>query len=333
MLPSPLALVPSFVTRLEEVKASIETTDDLREVTRLRQKSGLLYHYVVLAKFGLQAQNAVVEVKLRAERKAGALLHMMIRHEGGRPRKPLPEVRVLADLGITWKQSSQWQQEARVPEADFERYVTKTKEAGEELSSFGLLLLAGRLFPPSPTVTPKLPPGKYRCITLDPPWPMQQIQRKIFPMQSKYLAYPTLNVEAISAVPIRDFAYEGGCHVYLWVTHHFLPFGFELFETWGVKYECQLTWIKPAGFTPYSWNYNTEHVLFGRIGHLPLLRNGVKLSFEEPSLKHSRKPDCFYEIVRRVSPGPRIDMFAREPRAGFESWGNEAPQSRNGTYL
>jgi hypothetical protein len=38
--------------------------------------------------------------------------------------------------------SSQWQREASVPEAEFERYLSQTREAGKELSSEGLLALA-----------------------------------------------------------------------------------------------------------------------------------------------------------------------------------------------
>ena len=39
--------------------------------------------------------------------------------------------------------------------------------------------------------------------------------------------------------------------------------------------------------------------------------------------EHSRKPDEFYDLVREVSPGPRIDVFSREKREGFDQWGNE----------
>jgi N6-adenosine-specific RNA methylase IME4 len=39
--------------------------------------------------------------------------------------------------------------------------------------------------------------------------------------------------------------------------------------------------------------------------------------------EHSRKPDEFYDTIRRVTFGPRIDVFGRERREGFEVWGNE----------
>jgi N6-adenosine-specific RNA methylase IME4 len=46
-------------------------------------------------------------------------------------------------------------------------------------------------------------------------------------------------------------------------------------------------------------------------------------SINAPHREHSRKPDEFYDTVRRVTEGPRVDMFSREPRDGFGQWGIE----------
>jgi N6-adenosine-specific RNA methylase IME4 len=40
-----------------------------------------------------------------------------------------------------------------------------------------------------------------------------------------------------------------------------------------------------------------------------------------PRKGHSIKPDVFFDIVERVSPAPRVELFARAPRLGWDHWG------------
>ena len=132
-----------------------------------------------------------------------------------------------------------------------------------------------------------------------------------------------MSVDEIKELPIPDLAEQKGCHVYLWTTHKYLPSALKIFEAWGVKYQCLMTWVKKTGMTPFSWMYNTEHVLFGGIGSLDLKRKGIKLSFFGKSERHSQKPEEFDEIIRQASPEPRLEMFARKKKKGFVVWGNE----------
>lgn len=171
------------------------------------------------------------------------------------------------------------------------------------------------------TVSP--PAGTYRCVVIDPPWPVTKIARDCRPNQTKELDYPTMSLEEIEALPVPSVLDPAGCHVYLWVTQKYLPVGLDLFKAWGIKYQCCLTWVKPVGFTPFSWMYNTEHVLFGRVGSLDLQRMGRKLSFDAPVTEHSAKPNVFYDLVTECSPGPRLEMFSRKERDGFTGWGSE----------
>ncbi len=186
--------------------------------------------------------------------------------------------------------------------------------------------LAARQREPEPVPTPVPPPaGKYHCIVIDPPWPMQKIERDERPNQGVTLDYPVMSLEDIADeahVPVRTLA-DDDCHIYLWVTHKFLPAGLDLLKAWGFNYQCVMTWRKNVGITPFSWMYDTEHVLFGRRGDLKLTRLGMRLSFEAPVAGHSRKPDVFYERVTEASPGPRVEMFSRVYREGFTPWGNE----------
>lgn len=163
----------------------------------------------------------------------------------------------------------------------------------------------------------------YKALTIDPPWPVKKIERDVRPDQGKILDYPVMSIEQIKELPITEWASSKGCHIYLWATHKFLPVAFEIFEEWTIKYECLLTWVKNVGFTPFSWMYSTEHILFGRIGNLPVLKKGTRLDFKAKVREHSRKPDEFYDIVKKVSPGPRLDVFSREKRKGFDQYGGE----------
>lgn len=164
--------------------------------------------------------------------------------------------------------------------------------------------------------------GKYRTIVIDPPWQIEKIQREVRPNQIE-MDYPMMNVEEIKRFPIPNLFEKKGCHVYLWTTHKHLPDALDIFKSWNVSYQCILTWIKNVGITPFSWMYSTELVLFGRVGNLPLLKNGLRIDFNGKVREHSRKPDEFYDLIKQASPEPRIDVFSREKREGFEQYGDE----------
>jgi len=171
-------------------------------------------------------------------------------------------------------------------------------------------------------VVPKEQYQKYHTIVIDPPWPMEKILRDERPNQTDF-DYPTMEIDEIIKFPTIEYANPDGCHIYLWTTQRFLPDAFKVMSEWGFNYQCLMTWVKNVGFTPFSWMYSIEHCLFGRAGTLPLTRLGMRLDFQAKVREHSRKPDEFYELVRQASPEPRIDIFSREKRQGFDQAGNE----------
>lgn len=164
--------------------------------------------------------------------------------------------------------------------------------------------------------------GLYDVVVIDPPWPMQKIERECAPNQTKSLDYPTMTEDELKGfkLPMAD-----DCHVWLWTTHKFLPMAFRLLDYWGLKYVCCFTWHKNGGFQPFGLpQYNSEFALYARKGTPTFIdTKAFNTCFQAPRGTHSEKPAEFYDIVRRVAGGSRIDIFSRRKIDGFDQYGNQ----------
>ena len=162
----------------------------------------------------------------------------------------------------------------------------------------------------------------FQAITLDPPWDwgdegdQDQLGRA-------RPTYATMSIEQLAALPVGTLA-DANAHIYLWITNRSLPKGFRLLEAWGFRYVTCLTWVKPSFGMGNYFRGSTEQVLFGVRGSLPLLRHDAPTHFNAPREgEHSHKPDAFYRLVETCSPGPWLEMFARQERPGWMAWGAE----------
>lgn len=177
---------------------------------------------------------------------------------------------------------------------------------------------------------------QFSTLLADPPWQFQNRTGKVAPEHRRLRRYHTMALDEIMAMPVADHAADKS-HCYLWCPNALLPEGLQVLAAWGFKYKTNLVWYKvrkdggPDGRgVGFYFRNVTELLLFGVRGSLRTLQPGrtqVNV-LSKRKQEHSRKPDEMYEIIESCSPGPYLELFARERRSGWTQWGDEVD-----TYL
>ena len=165
----------------------------------------------------------------------------------------------------------------------------------------------------------------YRTIVIDPPWPIEKIERKLYPNQ-KHMDYNLMSIKEIEEFPVKRFANKDGAKLFVWTTQKHLEKTFNIIRNWGFNPILVMTWVKGGGFQPFNLpQYDVEFVILSTTGNVNFLSTkNFFSSFTGERREHSRKPDEFYDIIRRVGPEPRMDIFNRGKIEGFDTYGYEA---------
>jgi len=198
-----------------------------------------------------------------------------------------------------------------------------------------------------PTQTPKLSSqisdgfpglsGTYSTILVDPPWRFLNRTGKVAPEHRRLHRYPTMSFPEIGNLPVGNCAAEKA-HLYMWCPNALLPEGLTILKAWGFTYKTNIVWYKvrkdggPDGRgVGFYFRNVTELLLFGIKGKMRTLAPGrrqvnVIVSRKE---EHSRKPQGAYRIIEECSPGPYLELFARERVPGWTQWGNQVDSYRH----
>ncbi|MCL4464505.1 MAG: MT-A70 family methyltransferase [Chloroflexi bacterium] len=177
--------------------------------------------------------------------------------------------------------------------------------------------------------------GVFGTILADPPWQFTNRTGKMAPEHKRLLRYPTMTHSEIMELPVSNFALPQS-HLYLWVPNALVLEGLEVMRRWGYTYKTNLVWYKtrkdggPDGRgVGFYFRNVTELVLFGVRGGFRTLQPGrtqVNIITSQKR-EHSRKPDELYDIIEKCSPGPYLELFARQVRHGWSQWGNEVTKN------
>lgn len=173
-------------------------------------------------------------------------------------------------------------------------------------------------------LNPQLPKQKFDLIYADPPWRYDFSKSKSRAIESHY---QSMDVDEICNLDILSITKQD-CILYLWATAPKLIEALKVMESWGFIYKTNMVWIKPTIGMGYHARGKHELLLIGTKGKWsPSKAQSRYQSVINASRgKHSKKPDDVYSILEESYPPTEnklIELFARNKRKDWESWGNE----------
>lgn len=144
-----LEVQAGWMASIDRARKALEAASTLRAVADVRSKAEALRSYAEQAGLGRELANEFAELKIRSERKAGAMLCELAPH-GGDHRSSASGSN-LKELGISNFQSRPWRKLAAIDDELFERALCELARCSE-LTTVAVLRRAVR--PPTPRLEP-----------------------------------------------------------------------------------------------------------------------------------------------------------------------------------
>jgi N6-adenosine-specific RNA methylase IME4 len=178
-----------------------------------------------------------------------------------------------------------------------------------------------------------VPLFQYGMIMADPPWLFKNWS-EAGEGKSASAKYQCTGLDWIKSIRVGDMA-GPDCVLWLWATNPMLRDAFDVMDAWGFKFKTSGHWSKKtthgkqAFGTGYILRCSGEPFLIGTIGK-PKTSRSVRSVIEGPVREHSRKPDEAFSAAETLCGDvPRLELFAREERTGWDVMGNEVGRFNN----
>ena len=211
---------------LKELRQALAMAATLNEVVQVRRQAQRVQRLIQSTRLGMALQTQAVRIQLRAQRQAGLLLRHLVRHGGDRKSSDHADRWTRASLGVTSRQSAEWQRVGRLPGTNSSRTCADFGE-GELLSSAGLVRWAKMCEEASKVPgefesellgrVPEQLQGlvrqgqRFACIYVNPPWRLAASRPTAIRGFAKALArLPVAAVAAQSAPPRAGYERVAG---------------------------------------------------------------------------------------------------------------------------
>lgn len=175
-----------------------------------------------------------------------------------------------------------------------------------------------------------LRPLSYGAILCDPPWRFRTWgEHNQAKSASKH--YGLMTMDELRLLPVAHLSTDH-CALFMWAVQPMIPQALELMAAWGFRYKTMGVWAKQSSSgkkwafgTGYIFRCAAEFYLVGTIGTPQIGARNVRNLIVAPTREHSRKPDEMHANIERLFPCTRrAELFARESRDGWDTWGNQS---------
>jgi N6-adenosine-specific RNA methylase IME4 len=173
------------------------------------------------------------------------------------------------------------------------------------------------------------PLGRFSCLYADPAWSFVTRSPR-GGGRSPERHYGCLSLDEIKALPVADLA-QDDCTLLMWAIDPLLPEALAVIEAWGFTFKTVgFYWVKTnADGSPFTgmgfWTRaNPEQCLLATRGRPRRQARDVPRLIVSQRREHSRKPEETYGRIERLVGGPYVELFARQRRPGWASWGDQA---------
>ena len=178
-----------------------------------------------------------------------------------------------------------------------------------------------------------LPKARFRNVIIDCPWKFSAGTK------SRPQHYPRLTFEECCDLPVKELLHDEGARVFAWITAPLMHRAGELAKAWGLRYSTMFPWLKlwpnesgmfiyPGSLargTGFEVQGNAEYILIlkhRRPEHNK--RRPFPGAYITPRRAHSQKPPDLHADIEARFAGPHLEIFARQSRPGWVTWGNQA---------
>lgn len=162
--------------------------------------------------------------------------------------------------------------------------------------------------------------AEFPILYVDPPWRYEHAPDEGRAIENHY---PTMTAAELAAMkpPAADNAV-----ILMWATSPKLAEALDLMRAWGFDYRTCMVWVKDRIGMGYYARQRHELLLIGRRGSglVPDDDRRPDSVVQAPRGEHSAKPHTFYDLIESMWPQiPKVELFARNSRAGWAAWGNQ----------